>query len=462
MNILQKFTLLSICTSIAIVIGLSLLVSNVVTTGMLRDEGNLTAEALRIVTSIDLTPSGFDAAAAAGDGGTFSYIWQHLQQIPGVFRIKFYDATGRIVWSDEAALIGKTYADNDDLDEALKGYIKVEMGEVKAEHEYETELFPEGEMLEIYVPLLTPDGGVYGIAEIYKHPERFFAHRRFVLKTVWTAGIGGGALLFVVLFGLFRGALAEQIRLQRVAAEYAAFELELAVAGRIQHRLVPKSLPEAAGCSISALHEMSRQVGGDYYDAFSAEDGGIWLAVADAEGKGIPGALMVVEVRHHLRAQAGIAAEARDAVAAVNAALVGDVSPDRMVTLFLARLDAASRTLTYCNAGHCPGLLVRDGEVSELDVGGVPVGVTDSAVYEQGTAALQAGDVVVLYTDGITEATGPSGEQFGPGRLKETVAAAADSRDPRAVVQAVRDSVRRFTVDAPPEDDTTIVCVVVA
>lgn len=461
LNVLQKFTVLSLGATVIVVVGLSLLVTSLLTSWLFEHEATITGQALRAVTAVDLPANVFGRAIRDNDTRVFEYIWQHLQRIPDVFRIKFYDSTGKVVWSDERRLIGKTYEGNEELERALLGRIVVEMGRLKEEHEFERHVAPEQEILEVYVPLIGERDQRYGVVELYKYPIDFLRSKRTLLMIVWGGGAASGLILYLSLFGLFRGALRAQRRLEEVERRYHEVEVELKVAGTIQKRLLPPELPAMAGFDMAAHHEPSRQIGGDYYDAFWAKDGTLALAVADSEGKGIPGALMMVETRQLLRASVDVTTCACTTVEALNESLSVDKGPARFVTMFLARLDPATKMLRYCNAGHCPGLLAREGQVTRLDVGGMPLGVVPASGYEEGICRLAAGDVVLLYTDGITEAANSEGEMFGMERLQGTLRRLAGLGSAAAVLHGVNAAVAGFIGGQSPSDDVTVMCLTV-
>ncbi len=220
LNVVQKFTLLSIAATVVIAVSLSLLVTTFQTRWLLANEVRLTAQAVRMMTRVELPPETFARAVREGDVAAFENLWRHFQQLPETVRLKIYDPAGRIVWSDEAKLIGEFFADNEELEESLAGRVVAEMGKIKSEHVHETPLTPEEELLEVYVPIFDGDGGtVYSVFELYKHPRSFFRSRRVLLSTVWCAGIVGGLALFLSLYGLFHRSLREQVRLQHVEQE---------------------------------------------------------------------------------------------------------------------------------------------------------------------------------------------------------------------------------------------------
>ena len=462
LNIVHKFALLSIGVTVTISTGLNLLVTNILTTGLLQHEARITSQAIYTVTNIDLTPAAFHRAIGNRNYDTFEYIWSHLRQIPGAFRMKVYGAERQVVWANEPQLIGKTYRDNEELEKSLAGSVQVEMGKAKQEHEYERGIVPEGEILEIYVPLFSPgDGNAYGVIELYKHSTGFFASKRQLNRIVWTAGIGGGLMLYVSLLGLFRSAMREQMRLQKIETRYAQIELELEVARSLQQSLLPTELPRVDGFSLAAYHEACREIGGDFYDALVTQNGSVALALADGEGKGIPGALLMVEARSVLRTQIDHSVGVASVMRAVNDALVAEGDHSGTATAFLAKLDAEAKTIACCSGGHCPALFVSDGHARWVDAGGPILGFQSGLEYEEETVALRSGDVLLMYTDGVTEAMDPEGALFGRQRLAELLVDASHDGRAQAVVAEVRAALRRFRAGAAQSDDTAMVCLAV-
>jgi serine phosphatase RsbU (regulator of sigma subunit) len=461
LNVLQKFTLLSIAVTIVIVVGLGFLVSALLTRWLLANEIEVTADALATITRIDLPPDTFIRAIRERDTERFDYLWRHVSQMPDVLRVKIYDGVGRIVWSDEKLLINQIFEDNQELKEALRGKVVAEIGKAKREHEYETPLVPEEQLLEVYVPLFdTNSTVVYGVFELYKRPVGFFRKKHQLQAIVLLSGLGGGIILFLSLFGLFRNSLREQMRLQEIEAQYAEVEFELNLAGEIQRGLLPAELPEIPAFDVAAFHQPTREVGGDYYDVFPGEDGSFLLAVADSEGRSIPAALLMVETWSVLAAEAPGARSVSATVAAVNRFLAATNETPRLVTMFLARLEPTERVLTYSSAGHCPALRVRGSEATRLGEGGPPMGIAEQATYEEGSIKLAPGDVVLIYTDGVTESQGADGELFGTQRLQDLLCAVTPGQAAKDVIDRVCEGLAEFTGEAALVDDTTIVCLV--
>lgn len=210
----------------ASVIVASLLLATAITyvlrSNFVAEEGRVTAEAVRVLTNVDLDPEAF-ARAASGAPEIFRHAVTHLSSIPDFLRIKIYDANGAIVWSDEPRAIGRRFPDNHELAEALEGEIEVEMGLLKAEHVFEASQVPEQRLLEIYVPLLDArTGRTYGVFEVYKHPVGFFSALDRAHLLVW--GICGsvGLVLFLSLAGIFLSARRTEKRLAARARETEA------------------------------------------------------------------------------------------------------------------------------------------------------------------------------------------------------------------------------------------------
>ncbi|HLG56122.1 MAG TPA: SpoIIE family protein phosphatase [Vicinamibacterales bacterium] len=207
---------------------------------------------------------------------------------------------------------------------------------------------------------------------------------------------------------------------QRRADASASRELEHAQS--IQRALLPSPLPAIDGCEMAALWQPASAFGGDCYDVLRFSDTRFGLSIADVAGKGLPAAFLMSNLQASVRALATDEARPEDVTRQVNRALCRHTPLDRFVTFFYATLDTAEKRLFCCNAGHNPPILVHaDGAVSRPSAGGMVLGVFDDAAYAQAEIALRSGDRLVLFTDGITEAEGTDGEEYGDDRLVETV-----------------------------------------
>ncbi|HEX7086206.1 MAG TPA: GAF domain-containing SpoIIE family protein phosphatase [Vicinamibacterales bacterium] len=239
----------------------------------------------------------------------------------------------------------------------------------------------------------------------------------------------------------------------------ARLENELELAARIQSQLFPAELPEVPGYELAARNRPARQCGGDYYDVLPGPsgDGRLLLCVADVAGKGLPAALVMSSMQATLRALLGHVAPLPALADRMSELLYGSTSAEKYVTAALVELAPDSGALTFVGAGHLDNLVIRpDGEVVRLASTGMPLGLLPLAVpYEAATARLSPGDVLLLYSDGATEARNGSGEEFGEQRLLEVVRQVID-RPAEAIVGAVLDALDAFVGGAPQFDDVTI------
>jgi len=232
---------------------------------------------------------------------------------------------------------------------------------------------------------------------------------------------------------------------------------ELAEALKIQQRLLPQQVPQVDGWEIAASWQPASGVGGDCFDAIRFTDARVGLSIADVVGKGIPAALLMSNLQAAVRAFASEATEPQALCQQVNRILCGNIAEGRFISFFYCVLDAATGVLTYTNAGHYLPLLVRtDASVERLGEGGPVLGVLPHADYAQAQVALTAGDRIVLFTDGLTEARDAADEEFGETRL---IAAAIEHRACSAPALQARlaDAVATFTGGHLQDDATLIV-----
>lgn len=167
--------------------------------------------------------------------------------------------------------------------------------------------------------------------------------------------------------------------------------------------MLPKHSPKIEGVDIAATYVPSQGLGGDFYD-FISLDSATGIAVGDAIGKGVAASLLMASVRSSLRAYAHDLYDLDVILSRVNQALNRDTLDNEFATLWYGTIDHQSKRLTYCNAGHEPALLLHDGEVIPLDVGGMVTGVLAEATYDKSIVDLESGDCVLLYSDGVTDA----------------------------------------------------------
>lgn len=207
-----------------------LAIDRLLTRNLLDREAHVTAEAVRLLTVVDLNAEDFRSAVANGVPAAFEHVVGHLVSISEIIRVKIYDGEGTIVWSDEPRAIGRNFRDNHELKEALEGEIEVEMGLLKAEHVYEAERYDERRMLEIYVPLVSPQGAVYGVFEIYKLPVLFFRSLDVARRFLWLSSLAVGGILILALSRIFLTAQRTEMDLHARARET---EAQLLQAGKL-------------------------------------------------------------------------------------------------------------------------------------------------------------------------------------------------------------------------------------
>jgi len=248
------------------------------------------------------------------------------------------------------------------------------------------------------------------------------------------------------------------LSLAEEAARRRALEKEMALAREIQLTLLPEHLPEIPGYSVFAANDASRAVSGDFYEFQGRDEGDEQvLVIADVSGKGMAASLLAASFDALLMGPIEVGDPSDLICAKVSRRLFMRTPPERYVTAFIAALDPATGRLSYTNAGHCPGLLVRaDGAVQRLEANGMPLGLFPVVEYERVEVTLAPGDLVLLYTDGITEAANPAGDEFGLERLQAAVQKHA--REPLvALAVAIETVVEVFADGTPFGDDRTLV-----
>jgi len=207
--------------------------------------------------------------------------------------------------------------------------------------------------------------------------------------------------------------------------EHERVEQELRVARSIQQATLPKEVPTLENWQINPYYQPAREVGGDFFDFFDLEEGQVGIVVGDATGKGVPAALVMSTTCGMLRvaAQTLGSSSPGEVLEHVNETLVARIPPNMFVTCFYAILEPKSGRLLYANAGHdLPYLRRRSGDAEELRARGMPLGLMPQMGYEEKQTILDAGEVTLLYSDGLVEAHDPKGEMFGFPRLRELVA----------------------------------------
>lgn len=244
---------------------------------------------------------------------------------------------------------------------------------------------------------------------------------------------------------------------RRLLEQQQVIQAEVDLAAGIQRGLFPARPPEVEGVSTAGICVPAANVGGDYYDLLLDGEGRLTMVIADVAGHSLGSALLVAMARSVLRREAEEGASPGAVLDATCRAMYRDlVTTDLFITMFCARYDPATRTLSYANAGHNPPLLSSYGGATFLEADGAAIGFFDSWEYEEPSVELGTGDRVVLYTDGVVEAQDPGGEQFGDDRLRAVVSQGT-SDSPEGTIQRILDDLREYTHGVPALDDVTLV-----
>jgi sigma-B regulation protein RsbU (phosphoserine phosphatase) len=266
-----------------------------------------------------------------------------------------------------------------------------------------------------------------------------------------------GHLELLAVFAAQAAVAIERARLTRELLERRRLEKELAIAREIQASFLPKRAPEVAGFELAGATQPHDEVGGDYYDFIRVSDARLGIAIADVSGKGIPAALIMAGFRMSLLAEIRNEFSMRAVMRKVNSLLHESIERDKFVTVFYGVLDFKNRVLSFSNAGHNPPLLLRaGGRVQYLLEGGVALGVLPDARYEERPIAIDPGDVLLLYTDGVSEAESPGGEQFGTRRLEECLKRLREGTA-NEILKGVVDEVTAWAGERGANDDLTLV-----
>jgi len=296
------------------------------------------------------------------------------------------------------------------------------------------------------------------VALVYRetYPVRRAALYEF---SKWPAGAKAllGILILVAGGGVWA---ALELRARERRRRHRALELaeELEKARQVQLKLLPQEPLALEGLEIYGIHQSMQSVGGDYYDFFPLDNGRIVICIADVTGHGLPAALVMANVQAALHAVAPTCATLDDVVTMLNQEIFKRTTPDNFVTMLIAVMSPDRRQLCYCNAGHNPGYLIRlNGDITELDQGGIMLGAMDFFPFEHGEVNLEAGDVIAFYTDGIPEAEIGAGEMYGYERLKFLL----QQERKKPLPDVGRDLLRRVTPEGGKsiEDDMALVLV---
>ncbi|MCZ7649837.1 MAG: SpoIIE family protein phosphatase [Thermoanaerobaculia bacterium] len=249
----------------------------------------------------------------------------------------------------------------------------------------------------------------------------------------------------------------ENAHLHRQALEKERLEREIELASEIQRGILPREVPQVPGFEIAGWNRPARHIGGDYFDFLPLAGGGLALVLGDVSGKGVPAALLVSTLHSALHLLTDTSEVGPRLLERLNEHVLASSAANKFITLFLADLDPATGGLGFLNAGHNPGLVLRAGGGQEqLAASGLPIGLMPGTRYRLERVRLEPGDLLCLYSDGITEATSPEDEEFGLGRLASALERGRSERLDD-LVAALEREISAFTRDAPQGDDQTVV-----
>ncbi|MFN7993377.1 MAG: SpoIIE family protein phosphatase [Bryobacteraceae bacterium] len=249
----------------------------------------------------------------------------------------------------------------------------------------------------------------------------------------------------------------EHARLAEVEEMERRMARELEQAAEIQRSFLPGAAPEVSGADLAGYNAACRTVGGDYFDFFKYPNGRVAMVLGDVSGKGMPASLMMMG----LQARVQVLADEPQSLAAVinrlNKITCRNCPSNRFITFFFCVLDPSTGELAYCNAGHNPPVLVRkNGSVEYLDGGGPVLGILSVANYAEYRARLEPGDMLAIYSDGVTEATNAKEEEFGDERFAQVLKENRD-RSASEIVAVVNQALTAFAAGSPAADDITLV-----
>jgi serine phosphatase RsbU (regulator of sigma subunit) len=261
--------------------------------------------------------------------------------------------------------------------------------------------------------------------------------------------------LNTALVGLVYSVYDQYTRQLRVSTQLTQ---EMQIARALQQGLFPGQCPQVNGFVLAARCQPAQETAGDFFDFVQLRDGRVGVIIADVAGKGMPAALFMASARSTWRAEARLGFGPAETLRRANRSLHPDINSNRFVTCLYAVLDPAARQLSFASAGHPMPLLHGDSGVKEVEVYGLPLGLTPDAEYDEVQVTLEEGDTVLLYTDGITETMNAARELFGFERLRGFLRRAGDCTA-ESLVNRIWDETRAYAGEVAQHDDITVVVI---
>lgn len=253
--------------------------------------------------------------------------------------------------------------------------------------------------------------------------------------------------------------VVENARLYEEERALVQIQHEMKLASQIQADLLPKEMPRLPGYDIAGATFPARIVGGDYFDLISIDENKTAICLGDVAGKGLPAALLAANLQATLRGETQPLASVAECIRRLNCRLYRSTGPEKFATLFYGILDAAAHTLTYCDAGQEPPFILKRGKgPARLREGGSLIGIADELPFEEANVSLDEGDILVIYSDGVTEAMDCNRGQFGETKLLDVVTRNA-GLSARQLIDSIVSAIREHAGGAQQHDDITAVVV---
>ncbi len=297
------------------------------------------------------------------------------------------------------------------------------------------------------VPLLAPDGEVLGIIQLDTSDRRQFLQEDLDVL----AAVAGQAAVAV-----------QNASMHEKLLRNASLERDLMIAETVQKRFLPQSVPQIPGWEFFAFYQPTFEVGGDYYDFMPLPSNRLGIALGDVAGKGVAAALMMAKFSGETRFCVSTEPSPQLAIEKLNNVLCEAGIDEKFMTMSLCLLDVEAARVTFCSAGHPPLFLRRaDGSVEELgdDISGFPLGIMPDWQYKQLEVDIHPGDVLVIYSDGVTDARSPAEEIYDSRDQRRLIKRVAESQGgPESVGKSILQDIREFSLGHQQADDITLVC----
>jgi sigma-B regulation protein RsbU (phosphoserine phosphatase) len=313
----------------------------------------------------------------------------------------------------------------------------------------EPRFFPDYDRMSGYVtksilcmPLENRDGKIIGVFELFNKKNGFFSLNDETVISIMSVDV----------------AIAiENARLHKAEMEFVRINEEVRLAAIIQSDLLPKSSPIIPGYEIAGMSMPAQSVGGDYFDFIPMNDGRMALCLGDVSGKGLPASLLMANLQATLRGQTLVSQRPLECLLRSNRLLCESTSPEKFATVFYGILEIQQHTLHYSNAGHdWPFLVGIDHSIQRLKTGGVMLGLIPQAMYEDEKIPIHVGDLLVIQSDGVSEAMNVNQELFGNQRLQDLILEYRD-RTPQEIINIIVREVHKHAGEYIQSDDITIV-----